>query len=191
MTSWFDDLMIEIEKKEEDRRIQMNKIRCDQVLQAISVLEVKIAEVNDIASKERAILDEWEQSQTSKLERQVDWLARQLEAFIRSADQKSIVLPHGSIHLRMGRPKVAVVDLEKFLPVGERLKLIREKPSAKEADLNAISAYIRRFGKPPPFIAYTPAVVNFSYKTKGSNDVEQQTEVGDSGCTDQVEAATQ
>jgi hypothetical protein len=91
----------------------------------------------------------------------------------------------------MGRPKVAVVDLEKFLPVGERLKLIREKPSAKEADLNAISAYIRRFGKPPPFIAYTPAVVNFSYKTKGSNDVEQQTEVGDSGCTDQVEAATQ
>ncbi len=189
MTTWFDDLMIEIEKKEEDRRLQMNKIRCDQVLLAISVLEGKIAEVSDIASKERQIIDEWEQSQTSKLQRQVDWLARQLESFIRSADQKSIVLPHGSLHLRMGKPKVAVVDLEKFLPIGERLKLIREKPSSKEADLNAISAYIRRVGKPPPFIAYTPAVVNFSYKTKGSNDEQQSTEAGSDGNTDQVEAA--
>lgn len=191
MTTWFDEMMQELEKKEEDRRLQMNKIRCDAVLQAIAVLEDRIAEVNDIAAKERAIIGEWEQSETGKLQRQVDWLARQLEVFIRGTDQKSITLAHGSIHLRMGRPKVSVVDMEQFLPVGEKLKLIREKPSVKEADLKAISSYIQRVGKPPPFIAYTPAAVNFSYKTKGKSDEQQSTEVGSDGSTNQVEAAAQ
>jgi hypothetical protein len=186
MTTWFDDLMTEIEKKEQDRRLEMNKIRCDQVLQAISVLEERVAEISDVATKERAMIDEWEQSETSKLQRQVDWLARQLEFWIRSTDQKSVVLPHGSIFLRTGRPKVSVVDLEKFLPIGEKLELIREKPSEKQADLNAISAYIRRVGTPPPGIAFTPATVNFSYKTKGINNGKQQTEVGSDG--DSVEA---
>ena len=191
MTTWFDDLMNEVSKKEENRRLEMNKVRCDQVLQAISVLEGKIAEVNDIAAKERAIIDEWEQSETGKLQRQIDWLARQLEFFIRSTDQKSITLAHGSIHLRMGRPKVSVVDMDKFLTVGEKLKLIREKPSTKEADLNAIKEYIRRVGTPPLGIAFSPATVSFNYKTKGKSDEQQSTEAGGNGSTDQVEAAAQ
>jgi hypothetical protein len=191
MTTWFDEMMIEVEKKEEDRRLEMNKIRCDQVLQTIAVLEDKIAEVNDIATKERQIIDEWELSEAGKLHRQIDWLARQLEIFIRGTDQKSITLAHGSIHLRRGKPKVSVVDMDKFLPVGEKLNLIRQKPSVKEADLNAISVYIRRVGSPPPGIAYTPATVNFSFKTKGKGDEQQSTEVGSNGSADQVEAAAQ
>ena len=190
MTTWFDEMMEQLEKKEDDRRIEMNKIRCDQILQTISVLENKIAEVNDIATKERQIIDEWEQSETNKLQRQVDWLARQLEFFIRSTDQKSITLAHGSLHLRLGRSKVSVVDMDKFLPIGEKLKLVREKPSVKEADLNAVNAYIRRVGTPLPGIAFTPASISFSFKTKGSNDVKQQTEVGSNGDTVEAEVTT-
>jgi hypothetical protein len=188
-TTWFDEMMLQLEKDEDNRRIEMNKVRCDQVLQTISVLENRIAEVTDVATKERQIIDEWEQSEASKLQRQVDWLARQLEFFIRSTDQKSITLAHGSMFLRKGKPKVTVIDMDKFLPIGEKLELIREKPSEKQADLNAISAYIRRVGTPPPFIAYTPAVVNFSYKTKGNNNGKQQTEAGSDGDTVEAEVA--
>lgn len=191
MTTWFSDLMEELEKKEEERRIELSKLECDRILQTIGVLDGKIQEVTEIASKELAIIDEWKQSQTAKIERQVSWLAGQLERFIRSTNQKSIVLPHGSLFLRVGRPKVSVVDSAAFLPIGERLGLVRIKPASKEPDLNSIHAYVRRVGTVPPGIAYTPATVGFSFKTmKGQNNGTEQTEAGSNGESDSAQTGS-
>lgn len=194
MTTWFSDLMEELEKKEEERRIELSKLECDRILQTIAVLDGRIQEVAEIASKELAIIDDWKQSQTAKIERQVSWLAGQLERFIRSTNQKSIVLPHGSLFLRVGRPKVSVVDSAAFLSIGERLGLVRIKPASKEPDLNSIHAYVRRVGSVPPGVAYTPATVGFSFKTmKGRNngtEQREQTEAGSNGESDSAEAGS-
>jgi len=193
MTTWFSDLMLELEKKEEERRVELSKVECDRILQTIAVLEGRIQEVTEIAQKEHSIIDEWKQSQTEKIEKQVSWLAGQLEKFIRSTSEKSIVLPHGSLHLRLGKPKVSVVDEVAFMPVGERLGLIRIKPSLKEADLNSIHAYIRRVGSVPPGVAYTPPAVHFGFKTKGTNnngtEQREQAEIGSNGESDTGQAA--
>jgi len=113
-----------------------------------------------------------------------------LEQYARTSGLKTIELPRGELRLRQSKPKLSVIDPQVFLPIAERKGLLRIKQATKEPDMLALHTYVKRFGVPPG-VALTPATVNFSYKTKGSNDVEQQTEVGDNGSADQVETAAQ
>ena len=66
--NFLDELLKEAEKADEKKRIQMSKVRCDQVLQSIAMLETKIDEVNGIAEHEQKIIAEWQQSQNGKLQ---------------------------------------------------------------------------------------------------------------------------
>jgi len=175
--SFLDELLEESAKADAAKRIEMSKIRCDHALQTIAVLENRIAEIENLADQERVIIDEWSNKETAKLQGQIDWLARQLEAYVRSGDEKTINLSHGSIYLRQGKPKVDVIDMEAFMQIAEKKGLLRTKPSEKLPDLNAIHNYIRAYKLPPPGCSYTPATTNFHYKTKGKND-ESKTEVG-------------
>ena len=95
--AWLTDLLEVSEKQDAERSMQMSKVRCDQMLQSIAVLESKIEEVNDIAEHEQKIIAEWQQSENGKLERQIAWLARQCEEFIRASGDKTIQLPHGQL----------------------------------------------------------------------------------------------
>ena len=95
---------------------------------------------------------------------------------MKGTGEKTISLPHGKISFRMGRDKVEVIDLQKFLPIGQKLGLVRVTPAKTEPDLLAIAAYIKIHGKPPVGTMLTPATAKFSYKTqsKGSNDVNDE-----------------
>ena len=95
--NFLDELLKEAEEADEKKRIQMSKVRCDQVLQSIAVLEAKVDEVNTIAEHEQKIIAEWQQSENGKLERQIAWLARQCEEFIRASGDKTIQLPQGRL----------------------------------------------------------------------------------------------
>ena len=176
--TFLDELLKEAEEADEKKRIQMSKVRCDQVLQSIAVLESKVEEVNNIAEHEQKIIAEWQQSENGKLERQIAWLARQCEDYIRSSGDKTIQLPHGKLALRAGKAKVSIVDEAAFMRIAEREGLVRTKPAEHLPDMLKIHEFIRVNRFPPAGISYTPAAVNFSFKTKrGEEDhVEQPSE---------------
>ena len=129
--------------------------------------------------QEQKVLAEWQKSETDKLDRQIAWLARSCEEFIRASGDKTMQLPHGRLPLRAGKAKVSVVDEAAFMLIAEKKGLVRIKPEEKLPDLLKIHEFIRAHGFPPPGCSYTPATVNFSFKTKrGDEDnVEQPSEV--------------
>lgn len=192
---WLQELLDAEVEKEKNQVIEMSKIKADQALAAISVIEAQINEVNDIAEKEINLIQNWNMSEVSKLQKKIDWLVWNLENYMKTTGEKTISLPHGQIKYRMGRDKVEVVDLPKFMPMGQKLGLVRVTPAKTEPDLLAIAAYTKLNGKPPVGVMLTPAQAKFSYKTKGTNDVnnernDEQTEVGTSARqTDQAHAA--
>ena len=163
--NFLDELLKEAEEADEMKRIQMSKVRCDQVLQSIAVLESKIVEVNNIAEQEQKIIAEWQQSENGKLERQISWLARQCEEYIRSTGDKTIQLPHGKLSLRAGKAKVSIVDEAAFMLIAEKKGLVRTKPAEHLPDLLKIHEFIRVNRFPPAGVSYTPATTNFSFKT--------------------------
>jgi hypothetical protein len=189
--NFLDELLKEAEEADEKKRIQMSKVRCDQVLQSIAVLESKIDEVNSIAEHEQKIIAEWQQQENGKLERQISWLARQCEEYIRASGDKTIQLPHGKLSLRAGKAKVAIVDEAAFMQIAEKKGLVRTKPEEKLPDLLKIYEFIRINRFPPTGVSYTPATINFSFKTKrgeeenGNESSESRTAVEPA---DQVEA---
>ncbi len=182
---WLEELLDAEIEREKDRLIEMSKIKADQALAAIYVIEARINEVNEIAEKEISLIQNWNMSEVSKLQKKIDWLVWNLENYMKGTGEKTISLPHGKIQFRMGRDRVEVIDLQKFLPIGQRLGLVRVTPAKTEPDLLAIAAYTKLNGKPPVGVMLTPAQAKFSYKTKGTNDVNderngEQTEVGTS-----------
>ncbi len=152
--AWLTDLLELSEKQDAERRVQMSKVRCDQVLQSIAVLESKIEEVNGIAEHEQKIISEWQQQENGKLERQIAWLARQCEEYIRASGDKTIQLPHGKLSLRAGKAKVSIVDEAAFLRIAEKEGLVRVKPEEKLPDLLKIHEYIRVNRFPPRIFSY-------------------------------------
>ncbi|MFA5833952.1 MAG: host-nuclease inhibitor Gam family protein [Bacteroidota bacterium] len=172
---WLQELLDAEEEKEKHQLIEMSKIKADQALAAISVIEAKINEVNDIAEKEISLIQNWNMSEVAKLQKKIDWLVWNMQNWMQSTGEKTISLPHGKIAFRMGRDRYEVVDLPRFLPIGQKLGLVRVTPAKTEPDLIAIANYTKlNGGKPPVGIMRTPAQSHFSYKTKGTNDVEYE-----------------
>jgi phage host-nuclease inhibitor protein Gam len=192
---WLQELLDAEEKKEKDRFIEMSKMRADQALAAIAVLETQINEANSLAESEIALIQKWNLSEVEKIQKKIDWLAFNLENFMKGTGEKTISLPHGKIQFRMGRDRYEVVDLPRFLPIGQKLGLVRVTPAKTEPDLLAIASYTKVNGKPPVGVMLTPAQPKFLYKTKGSNDVnnernDEQAEAGASARqADQAHAA--
>ena len=192
---WLQELLDAEVEKEKNQVVEMSKIKADQALAAISVIEARINEANDIAEKEINLIQQWNMSEVSKLQKKIDWLVWNLENYMKTTGEKTISLPHGKIAFRMGRDRVEVIDLQKFLPTGQILGLVRVTPAKTEPDLLAIAAYTKLNGKPPVGVMLTPAQAKFSYKTKGTSDVndernDEQTETGASARqTDQAHAA--
>ena len=146
---WLTELLDAAERQEDKHKAQLSKIRCDQILQSIAVLESKTEEVNSIAEHEQKIIAEWQSSENGKLERQIAWLARQCEEYIRSSGDKTIQLPHGKLSLRAGKAKVSIVDEAAFMRIAEKEGLVRVKPEEKLPDLLKIHEFIRVNRFPP------------------------------------------
>ena len=77
------------------------------------------------------------------------------------------------------------------MQIAEKKGLVRIKPAERLPDLLKIHEFIRAHGFPPAGCSYTPATVNFSFKTKKEEqDVEQSSEAGTViEHADQIEAA--
>jgi len=185
--SWLQELLDDTEATDQKRLLEMNKLRADQALAAIVVIEDKIEEVEQIARQEIELIENWKETETAKLQNKINWLSFNLEKYIRSTGDSTINLAHGSIKVRKSRDRLEIIDLKKFIPIGQRLGLLRRIEEKFEPDLNAIRAYLKTNGnRPPNGVIFTPGQPIFSYITnkKGSANGESErteTEAGDSG----------
>jgi len=178
-----DELLAEAEIREKQDRIEMNRLRADQVLAALKLLERKAADVNNLADEEVKLVEEFRQSELQKIEKKASWLAWQLEGFIRGMNQqdpscKSIALPHGVLKLRLGRDKIEITNMETFVKLAEKRGLLKTIPESFEPDMQKTLAYVKQNG----FLAgvtLIPAQSKFSYTTKGNgNGKAEQPEAG-------------
>jgi hypothetical protein len=174
--TFIDEILAEAEVREKQERIQMDKLRADQLLQAIAKLEAQADEVNKLANDEIEIVECYRESELQKFDKKASWLVYQLEQYIRSTDEKTIHLPHGTIRLRMGRDKLEIKDLERLIPFAERKGLLKQVPESYEPDMQKIQAHIKHGGIVPPGITLIPATTKFSYTTKGKDNGNGQTE---------------
>jgi len=181
--TFIEELLAESEVREKERQVEMTKLRADQVLAALSVLEKKAEEVNNLADEEIILIEEFRQTEIEKLEKKASWLSYQLESFIRSLNRedpscKSVTLPHGVLKLRLGRDKVEITDLDKFLKVAEKRDLLKKVPESYEPDLQKTLAYVKTYGFLTG-VTLIPAQTKFSYTTKGNgNGKAEQSEAG-------------
>jgi hypothetical protein len=170
---FIEELLQEAEIADQEKRIEMDRLRADQLLAAVSVLEEQMANVNDLVDKEIRLLEEYRSNELSRLHKKRSWLLFNLEAFARSSGEKTLRLPHGTLKMRKGRDKVAVVAMEDFLKVAGKLGLVRSVPESITPDNQAILNRIRATGDIPPGVEYFPAETKFTYTTKGDIDGER------------------
>lgn len=168
--TFIDELLAESEVREAQERIEMSRLRADQILAALAVLEQNAADVNKLCDDEISIIEEYRVTELQKIEKKASWLAYQLEQFIRSTDEKTINLPHGSLKLRLGRDKIEIRDHDQFIPFAERKGLLKQIPESFEPDISKLKDYIQQYKFTPPGVIVTPAATRFSYTTKGNND---------------------
>jgi len=192
---WLSELLEQAERNEVKQRIEMSKIRADQALTVIASIEEKAAEIEKIAEEEIKLITSWKESELVKLQKKESWLSFQLEQFLRTTGESTLNLAHGVIKVRKSRDKVTVVDEEKFLPVGQRLGLVRRIDAKDEPDLNAIRAYLKLHGnRPPSGVTVTPGQPTFSYSTlkKGTSDEQiERAEFTEDGRSIGTEQTTQ
>ena len=97
------ELLRESELADKESKIEMDRLRADQLLAAVAVLEEHMADVNDLVDKEIRLLEEYRSNELSRLDKQRSWLLHNLEAFARSSGEKTMRLPHGILKMRKGR----------------------------------------------------------------------------------------
>ena len=169
------ELLRESELADKESRIELDRLRADQLLAAVAVLEDRMSDANDLVDKEVRLLEDYRASELSRLDKQRSWLLHNLEAFARSSGEKTMRLPHGVLKMRKGRDKVSVVEMDAFLKVAGKLGLVRSVPESITPDNQAILNRIKATGDIPPGVEYFPAETRFSYTTKGeSTDDERE-----------------
>jgi hypothetical protein len=129
-----------------------------------------MAGVNDLCDKELKLIEEYRANEMARVDKKRSWLVFNLEGFMRSSGEKTLNLPHGRLKLRKGKDRIAVVAMEQFLKVGQKLGLLRKVPESVTPDLQAILNHVHSTGEIPPGIQVIPADVKFTYSTNGAND---------------------
>ncbi len=167
--NFMDELLAEVEEKEEKRKLELDRLRADQLLAAIGTLEKRADEINELADNEVKLIEEYRSVELTKIQKKISWLAWNLDQFIRSAGEKTINLPHGSLKLRLGRDKVTITELQQFLDVPSNHKYLKTIPESYEPDIQAIHDHIKATGHIPDGVDMKPAETKFSYITKRSN----------------------
>ena len=167
---FIEELLQQSEQADQEKRIEMDRLTCDKMLATITVLEEQMAGANELVDKEIRLLEKYRSNELSRLEKKRSWLVFNLDGFMRNSVEKTIRLPHGTLKLRKGRDKIAVVSLEKFLAIGEKLGLVRTVPESAAPDIQAILTRIKTTGEIPDGVEFIPAETRFSYITNGVQD---------------------
>ncbi len=163
------ELLLQAEEADKEKAIQVDSLRADQLLGAIAVLENQMTDVNELVNKENRLLEEYRSNELARLEKKLSWLAFNLDGFMRSTGQKTFRLPHGVLKLRKGKDRVAVVAIEQFLKIGQKLGLVKKVPESVTPDLQAILHHVHTTGEVLPGIQVISGEVKFSYSTNGGS----------------------
>ncbi len=173
--NFIDELLAESEVKEQQHLLQMNKLKADQILAALAVLEKQSDEVNKLANDELQIIEDYRATELEKIAKKAVWLEHNLEEFIRSTDEKTINLPHGSLKLRLGRDKLEITDLSAYLPFAKRKGLLRHVEASDQPDMLMLYNYFKLNNSIPAGVIVIPATAKFSYTTLKCNGDGKQT----------------
>jgi phage host-nuclease inhibitor protein Gam len=182
--NFIDELLAEAEVADAKRLIEVNKLRADQLLMALTVLEDKANDINTLVDSEVALFEEYRTAEIAKLDKKMSWLAWNLEQYIKATGEKTVALPHGELKLRKGKDKIEITDMEKFLKAAEKHGLLRAVPESFEPDMRAVAEYTKVKGLSPAGTVIIPGDTKFTFKTKGatngSSDIDkrEQAEVG-------------
>ena len=131
---------------------------------SIAVLESKIEEVTTSWNTSRRSSRSGNRLK-QKAGRQISWLARQCEEFIRASGDKTIQLPHGKLSLRQVRQRYQLWTRPRSCR-SQKERTGPHKARRNLPDILKIHEFIRINRFPPAGVSYTPATVNFSFKTK-------------------------
>ena len=175
------EMLAESEARDEQIKVVVDRLRADAMLSAIAVLEGQMNEVQDLCDREVKLIEEYRARELARLDKKRSWLLFNLEGFTRSSREKTIRLPHGTLKLRKGRDRVAVVAMEKFLDVGRKLGLIRKVPESETPDVQAILRRIQTTGDIPDGVEYILGEIRFSYTTNGGSDEPEEREQSSQG----------
>jgi hypothetical protein len=177
---WLTELLQEAEQKEKEHIEEMNRLKADQILAALTVLVHQEETVNELVEEELKLIESYRQSELQRIEKKRSWLVFQIEQYARRQlaqdGTKSLRLVHGTIALRKGRDRIEIENRDEFMLVAKRLGLLRNIPEQSEPDLTAILAHIREKGRIPPGVKLIPAVVNFSYSITTNGEPTNGTE---------------
>jgi hypothetical protein len=171
---FIEEILQEAERADKEKKIEIDRLRADQILAAIAKLEAGMAEVNDLCEKELKLVEEYRANELARLDKKRSWLVFNLEGFMRASGEKTVRLPHGSLKLRKGRDKAAVVALDEFLKVGPQLGLVRTVPEELAPDLQAIINHIKSTGEIPAGVEFIAADVKFSYTTTSNGETDER-----------------
>lgn len=174
--NFMDELLAEVEEKEEKRKLELDRLRADQLLTAIGTLEQRADDINELADSEIKLVEEYRTTEQNKIQKKISWLAWNLEQFIRSTGEKTINLPHGNLKLRLGRDKITVAELDLFLNDPSNQKFLKVIPESYQPDLSAILGYVKMTGVIPTGTEFTEAKTTFNFKTirRNGNGTEKQ-----------------
>ena len=163
--TFIEELLRDAETKEANEKIEIDKLRADQLLTAIGLLEHEMTEANELVEKEIALLEEYRSKELSRVDKKLSWLTFQLEQFMRSSSEKTIRLPHGVLKLRKGRHRIVIADMDKFLERAGKRGLLKQVPESFVPDMQAISEYHKKTKALPDGCQLIPGDTRFSYST--------------------------
>ena len=167
---FIEELLVLAEQADQEKKISMDRLRADQILSAIEKLEEGMMEVNSLCDKEIKLIEEYHANELTRLDKKRNWLTFNLEGYMRGTGEKTLRLPHGTLKLRKGKDRIAVIAMEQFLKVGQKLGLLKKVPESFSPDLQAILNHVHSTGEVPPGIEVIPAEVRFTYRINGGND---------------------
>jgi len=167
---FIEEILQQAELADQDKRIALDRAQADRLLMALHKLDSDTAEIESTAEAEVNLIESWKRDECSRIEKKRTYLCWQLEQYIKSTDQKTITLAHGSIRLRLGRDKVEIVDIDQFMKAAKKYGLLRTYPEYQEPDLRAVAEYVKKSGEIPPGVELTPAITKFTYQLNGGSN---------------------
>ena len=67
VTSFMDELLAEVEEKEAQRKLDLDKVKADKLLMALTKLDEQSDEIGRVAGEETAIVETWRKTEQERL----------------------------------------------------------------------------------------------------------------------------
>jgi hypothetical protein len=175
MTTFMDDLLAEVEEKEQRVKLELDRLKADQLLMAVAKFDSQIEDVNKLCDDEIKLIENYRQTEVERINKKRSWLLLNVEGWARQQleqnGDKTIRLPHATIALRKGRDKFEITEMPVFLKAASRYGLLKTTPEEHTPDMTEVAAFVKRTGQIPIGTKLIPGTTNFSYTlTNGGNN---------------------